>query len=154
MVIDLPLNVTAAGSLTFSPGIGSFLVGTITSSNNMSLTDTAGVAINLALQGGTGTYYGTFSGAGSLTVNGVCQILAGTNTYQGTTTIQQIGILEPMTPNALPGWNAGKVSVQGRRHAPASRRRNERLVGLRRAGARQRGVQQHQLGLHQHCLRP
>ena len=107
--------LTVNGALTFSPGLASYSVPSLAGSGSVTLADTNGLGINLAIgSNGTSTLFsGGLSGSsGSLTKVGSGTLtLSGTNTYGGTTAVNA-GSLVAATTAALPGYaSAGTVSV-------------------------------------------
>jgi autotransporter-associated beta strand protein len=87
------VTVGVANGLAFSPGIGTFTMGGLNGSANISnfaLADTSNAAVTLQIGNNTTTttYSGTMSGAGGLTkIGGGTSTLNGTNTFTGATTV-------------------------------------------------------------------
>ncbi len=105
---DLNGNVEKMASLADGGGGGSVI-----NSN------TAAASLILSPSGGASTFSGSIEGGGtlgtiSLVMNGIgTQVLAGSNSYTGPTTVES-GTLLATTTAALPGYTtAGKVSVAG-----------------------------------------
>ena len=82
----------AANGLAFLPGIGSFTLGGLSGSDNLTLSDTGGAAVTLQVgnNGASTTYSGGLSGPGGLAKIGSGVLsLAGPNTYHGVTSVSQ-----------------------------------------------------------------
>ena len=82
----------AANGLAFLPGIGSFTLGGLSGSDNLTLSDTGGAAVTLQVgnNGASTTYSGGLSGPGGLAKIGSGVLsLAGPNTYHGATSVSQ-----------------------------------------------------------------
>ena len=82
----------AANGLAFAPIVGAFTLGGLSGSDNLTLSDTGGVAVTLQVgnNGASSTYSGTLSGVGGLVkVGSGVLALTGVNTYQGPTGVNQ-----------------------------------------------------------------
>ena len=100
--------------LTFGTGIGTFNVGGISGTGNLALADTGGSAITLQVGGGNSyaSYSGILSGAGSLVKKGTSDwLLAGANTYTGSTTINSGSIV--MNNNQAFGNTSSMITLAG-----------------------------------------
>ena len=101
--------------LTFMPGIGTFTLGGLGGSSNLTLADTGGAAIMLQVGGNgvNGTYFGSLSGSGGIVKIGPGELtLAGLDTYTGGTEVDA-GTLIVTNPNALLGGTNLTVAAGG-----------------------------------------
>jgi autotransporter-associated beta strand protein len=107
------LTISSANGLTFSPGIGTFNVGSLAGASNETLADTSGGAVTLSVgaNNATTTYSGILSGVGGLTVVGNGNlILTAANTYAGGTVVNSGATLNLARPNA---GNTGAGTIAG-----------------------------------------
>ncbi len=84
------LHVTVNNNVLFSPGVGTFTIGGLSGSGNVSLQDTGAATITALVgnNGGSTTYSGVLSGVGGLTKVGAGTLtLNNANTYTGTTRV-------------------------------------------------------------------
>ena len=110
------VSVGATNAITFGTGITAATFGGLTGSGNLALTntDSNAVALSTGNGGGSNTYNGILSGAGSLTKIGAGTLTLGTSgqSYAGTTTVSN-GVLQSSaaggtTSNA---FGAGAVNL-------------------------------------------
>jgi autotransporter-associated beta strand protein len=98
------LVMNLANGVQFGSGIGTFALGGLSGSGNLTLADTNGAALTLnsGNNGGSTTYSGMLSGPGSFNKTGVGALtFTGTNSYAGATTISG-GAVIYSTTSALP----------------------------------------------------
>jgi len=89
-LVNTLVAVSINNSLTFSPGIGAFNVGSLSGSGAVVLSDTAGGAVTLSVGGNNSStaYSGNLSGAGGLAKAGTGTFaLSGSHSYAGTTAV-------------------------------------------------------------------
>ena len=103
-------NITAQGGILDLAG-NSFPAGTVTISGGIIQN---GSLDGTSYNGQKGFVFADLGGSGDLTMNSSNNrlVLAGTNTYSGTTTITN-GTLKPITTAALPDYTSSTISVGG-----------------------------------------
>jgi fibronectin-binding autotransporter adhesin len=107
------ISIGSENGLTFSPGIGSFIIGGLGGLANNALVDTSGAAVNLQTgnDNAVHNYGGSLSGAGSLTKIGTgTQNLDNVNFNTGVTTVNA-GTLQLNFGNTATGTLAGSPSI-------------------------------------------
>jgi fibronectin-binding autotransporter adhesin len=133
------VGVGVDGGLKFSPGIGTFSIGSLNGANNFSLTDTAGAGVTLQITApfgfgagnGTATYSGAMSGNGALTLligSQSTQVLKGVNSYIGGTTVTS-GTLATVSGGVI-GLGALTINPTGTASAVSSAGTSQSVANL------------------------
>ena len=115
-------DTTSPGALAFLSGVNSPVFGGLTGANNLTLPSTV---TSLTLNPGSGvtqSYSGNLGGGTNMTLTMAgagTQVLSGTNSYSGATSVNQ-GVLEAANTASLPGYpnysGPNTVTVAARRH--------------------------------------
>ncbi len=110
----IAIDNATGGQLAFGPGVGTYYVGGFTA-GNIPLVDTAGQPVSVHLSAPQAVA-GGFSGPGSLSTDGNggggTVTLSGTDTYAGTTTVQNGGLTFATTAS-VPPPTAGAIVNNG-----------------------------------------
>ena len=115
--VNSTVNINTDNSLTFSPSVGTFQIGGLGGGNAATLADLNSAPVTLQIRGSGGSYGGSLTGGGSLSVAGTngttVQTLTGTNSYSGNTTISA-GTLQLQGGSLYSGVGSpGTVNVSG-----------------------------------------
>ncbi len=112
------VSVNVNNGVQFSPGIGAFDVGGLSGSNSLTLNDTSGSAVALAVGGNNAdtTYSGSIGGNGGLVKSGSGSLtLTGTNSYTGGMIIDPgtVSITSDAALGAVPGSPSINITFSG-----------------------------------------
>jgi len=108
------VTINSNNGLTFGTGVGTFTIGGLNGNSNLVLEDLSATAITLQVGSGNpdASYGGILNGGGSLVKIGTgTQVLSGTNTYTGGTTLNA-GVLS-VSSNANLGSASGALTFNG-----------------------------------------